>query len=472
MGESRFCWHEFENDDDLIQFRANDGIPYWFYLRELLIGKIDSYLLGTKQRPRQAVNEILKISSYVAHSVILRHNWKLADSQIIFFVPGRYSVGIDGLSENLLADYFADLYSDNCCVVERAPLNWAWQKQRKFQSVIDVSFDLAVAELLSKKKYSAVNSRLEPFIKYVAGRLPLYLPTKMMDEQLKKIVSTMGIEFALAETVADVLITKISTSVRIVFMVGGFRSRFSPLVKRLRDRGVRVAELQHGMFTQGDCQYNVHERFRDDKRYKQIIPDDFLLYGDYWKTQCNLNTNKINIGSPYHDSKLQTKKTVSKTDILLIGCCHDTEKYLEFAKRLGSSLPEYRIVFRPHPNEFLPDLSSSNNTCVIDNSTNLYEAFAAAKLVLSEFSTVLFEAVGFVDYIALWDTPYSRSRMSDRLFPDVVDVSDVIKLLQLDTDLQNVENYFWANNSKQRFDQYINGIYHNEVGKGLKVKKL
>ncbi|MDP3283726.1 MAG: hypothetical protein Q8M56_04810, partial [Desulfobacterales bacterium] len=182
-----------------------------------------------------------------------------------------------------------------------------------------------------------------------------------------------------------------------------------------RHLGMVTAEYQHGAVSAGHDAYNYAPAILNDHRYRQIFPDYFLTFGSWWGEQINAPVQKVVIGNPHRSETLGASACVSEKEqhILVLGDGRETIRYLEFCERLTATLGSIaEVVFRPHPEERAsvwakyPDGFAGNVR--VDAHQDIYSSFREAGSVVSEVSTGLFEAIGLVPKVFIWDTPKAR----------------------------------------------------------------
>jgi hypothetical protein len=186
-----------------------------------------------------------------------------------------------------------------------------------------------------------------------------------------------------------------------------------------RDRGIRVAEFQHGLVTRNHDAYNVTPRLAASPGYRATQPNTFLAYGRWWNDQFNAPVDeRVVLGNPARTDALRSWAPAGeRTKLLVLGDGIDTAASLELFASLKSQIPApVRVVYRPHPLERPSELVASLEAGDVDRERDLYASFASTRLVVGEASTALYEAIGLVPEIYAWDTPKSRFYLGDHPF--------------------------------------------------------
>jgi hypothetical protein len=249
---------------------------------------------------------------------------------------------------------------------------------------------------------------------------------------------------------------------RLVLLEEGCYGHMAVFNATARELGVTVGEFQHGMVTRGHDAYNVAPRLAASAAYRMTQPAAFLGYGAWWNRQFNAPVDsKVVIGNPHRTESLRSwQPERTRFTVLVLGDGVETEAYLGLCRRLAASAPPpLRVVFRPHPLEREQVRRGGSGSVPIDAAPDLYTSLAAAHAVVGEASTALFEAVGTVPRIFVWDTDKSRFYLGDHPFARFTDPAEVAGMLTSE-DAGNlrgdVAGAMWADDWQGRFVRYIN----------------
>ena len=102
----------------------------------------------------------------------------------------------------------------------------------------------------------------------------------------------------------------------------------------------------------------------------------------------------------------------------------------------------------------------------MEYKSDLYQALLSAKIVVSETSTGLFEAVGVANKIFVKESLNSKFGMPNNPFETFKTTSELIeKILSLDCGVITKEEStnYWAENSEQKFDDFVQAILKNDI---------
>jgi len=231
--------------------------------------------------------------------------------------------------------------------------------------------------------------------------------------------------------------------------------------------GMVVAEYQHGAISKGHDGYNVADALATSHSFKAVLPDYLLTYGNWWSNQTNMPVQKIAIGNPHLTESLRALGPVTHkgNQVLILGDGIETNLYLNLASKVLEIVRTQGmfVVFRPHPFErdkvnrqMLPD------GVQLDSHSDIYSSLKQSSIVISELSTGLFEAVGIVDKVLLWQTDKSRFAFPEIPFESFSTI-DELELILKDKDLVQKESStipageLWEPNWKQNFMRFVEG---------------
>lgn len=232
--------------------------------------------------------------------------------------------------------------------------------------------------------------------------------------------------------------------------------------------GMVVAEYQHGAISKGHDGYNFANALANSHSFKAVLPDYLLTYGNWWSNQTNVPVQKIAIGNPHLTETLGSLGPVShkRSQVLILGDGIETNLYLNLAKDIVKIVKEQglAVVFRPHPFERDKVKSSILPDGVrLDSHADIYSSLIESCVVISELSTGLFEAVGLVDKVLLWETDKSRFAFPEIPFKSFSTLDELVSILN-DKDSFHKEsstvpaNELWQPNWKQNYLNFIEGV--------------
>lgn len=171
------------------------------------------------------------------------------------------------------------------------------------------------------------------------------------------------------------------------------------LISSARERGIKVAELQHGVISK----YHMGYYFPFDFSIP-YFPNELILFGEYWKDSVEFprGTNLV----VQHFSLLSKKEecdfNAHKSDaILFISQASIGDKLSRVATSFANN-NEVECYYKLHPSEFgnwkskYPELAESadkERIVVIKNEKSIYELFGICNYVVGVYSTAIYESL-------------------------------------------------------------------------------
>jgi hypothetical protein len=228
-----------------------------------------------------------------------------------------------------------------------------------------------------------------------------------------------------------------------------------------REMGVPAAEFQHGMVTRGHDVYNVAPSLAASDAYRMTQPRSFLAYGSWWNEQFNAPVeHRVAVGYPHRVESLRSwTPSPSRGHVLVLGDGVETQAYLQFCRELALQVPPHlEVVFRPHPAE--RSRVGVTRSVRIDETRDLYASLAGVDAVVGEATTVLFEAVGLVRKIFVWDTAKSRFYLGEHpfaRFSDATGLADLLKATATGTVQDDLAQSLWATEWRGNLEQFLAG---------------
>lgn len=455
-----------EDDSKLLDHQTSDGIPVWMIARWYLLysvvgGKLYGYQTPVRNR---------KISSGMVKNLCgtMVHNTKelkkIGRSRVVLYTTNRETL-IDGRYYNRYVDPFYEVYPKESFVIEQAMLNWKWPYPRVNQEVAFDTLSRITGEVLGrlnyKKEYSVVHTMLE----YFNRRLKEIADISLTAEEMNAAAVVISRQIVALRYQSVWLERQLSDHVKVLIMVGaGFSFNYA-INRMLKHKGIVSVELQHGYVNSENIMYNYAPSLLRDDRVRAGLPDYMITYGQWWSDQMNCPMKKVEIGNPYHDMCLAgIDKAASRREknILIIGIGTNTEGYLAFADQIAGLLPEYKVRFRPHPGERVhaEELKGVSASRVeMDETVEVYDSLAWSSIVIGEVSTVLYEAIGIVDRIFVWDTEYSAAYLPEHPFEHFSRAGELPQLLKNQTGNAAIDyDSFWKRNWKQNYRRFLRSV--------------
>jgi len=412
---------EAENDPAVADFRCpSTDIALWPLIRVVFNRMLISDTLysqpligfGEATRGMPVARACATLGRSWLHNVRhLAHGKGRAEVCILTDSLGVRQVG--GRWFNRLSDYFALEHPHQTLVLEEQ-FNWIWPMPRAVPRVI-FHAPWQVSAYVSSRLHrgDAHRRQATELIRLVSERSRRLLGWEPGAEREGQAISMLAAKIAgLPGRVRAYsrLLERIAP--RVMLVDSGCYGTSAALIRAARDRGIVTAEFQHGAVAAGHDAYNVAPALQASPHYRAAMPDHFLAYGQWWSEQINTPVNKIVVGNPHRDAQLAGLPASGKSrrDVLVLGDGIEWRKYFDFSREVSRRIDGrgLRVVFRPHPLERVAVEGAGvdgMDGVHIDRNNDIYLSLNSANAVVSEQSSGLFEAIGLVPRVFVWNTP-------------------------------------------------------------------
>ncbi|TBN55950.1 hypothetical protein EYE40_00245 [Glaciihabitans arcticus] len=348
-------------------------------------------------------------------------------SPLLFVVAGRTQATVPGGHRNWLTDDFAEDFAGDAAVLQYRLLDRTTPDAER--PTLPHTYSFHDAELASD-----INARLRPlsaakiaattdFVRAVYAELDFEVGEGSIRSALKKVLrhqARVAFMRGRYERVLD------DAAPRLIVMDGASYGGARAIQVRLaKERGIPVAELQHGWIGSSHGAYNFGAAMRTPELFA-YLPDTLLTFGDYWSRSINTPSTTVAIGKPHLDTlAARAEPWESRPRVALVASSTRTPDAMTASTlELRDALPaEWVVRFRPHPSEratveaIYPGLVGQPRV-EIDMSLDVYESLATSRAVFGHSSTVLFEALAFGSPAFVIDSPLADLYTSRDLFGD------------------------------------------------------
>ena len=257
---------------------------------------------------------------------------------------------------------------------------------------------------------------------------------------------------------------------KIIFVVVAYENK--AVVAAAKDLGITVIELQHGTISNYHLGYSYPKGSRalGDIAY---FPDKILTFGDYWIDEDYCPISKINIisiGFPYFEIQSKEYIDINANDnqILFISQGVIGKQLSKIAYELANACPDYKIIYKLHPGEYVtwrdnyPNLVKGDNLdnfSVIDNSeTPLYQFFGESAYQIGVCSTAIYEGLMFNCKTFVVDLPcieYMADLIEDNFVCKINNVDDLVDNLTTFKPRGYDKDFFFKNFDKTLLKKVI-----------------
>jgi hypothetical protein len=413
-----------EDADGLMGFVCPEtGVPLWSLIRSVFMSlimadKLYEAPIVTEDGANGALGGAsrLKKAGLIARAFL--HNAGAAHhaSPVVVMASGARLAMQDGYYFNCLGDYFVAAAPAQTLLIEEM-FKWRWPFPRRHRNMMLHTPLRVVGAIGGKLNAGACRADSIALVDMACARASELLGFEVRSAQRAWLVK-------LCSTAAGSLPAR-TASYRSIFTRAGARvvvkeeacyggpDNVSAMIAA-KQLGMATAEYQHGSISSGHAAYNFGASVHASDAYRKTLPDHFLSFGAWWSGQVNAPVKHVPVGSPHRATVVGAATRASaQPRILVLGDGIDTKAYLALAADLAAQLGDgFEVVFRPHPLErstvFAAYPGEGVGAVRFDRNQDIYQSFQSCSAVVSEVSTGLFEAVGLVNSIFIWDTPKSR----------------------------------------------------------------
>ena len=197
------------------------------------------------------------------------------------------------------------------------------------------------------------------------------------------------------------------------------------LIKACRDMNIATYEVQHGAITKNHLGYHYPFSLK-----KQLVPEFFLIYGEYWKTSVEYSRAIKNfkvIGNNYLYEQVKNRKMKKEKIILVLSQRTISNKIKMFVHDMSKYLPDdIKIAIKPHPGEidtYEYEYKDENIYVIKSRYVNIYDLMAKSEWVCGVYSTAIFESIAFSCKVIIlkingWEDLYALVEKGDAVLLD------------------------------------------------------
>jgi hypothetical protein len=465
---------QVENDNELLGYSCPEiDLPVWPLIRVTVLRAIMSdwlfkstpLLSITKNRNYRKLAQNTALSA--VHNVI--HN-VVGQRDILIHSTGLGNYVNEGITRDRLCGYFSEAMPERTIVYQDKPKEHLSQRY-SFEPIIFSRPRSTIHNIYSRLVVNTNHRKQARFvIERVTRNAIERLDYTFKSDLVKSLINLLSKRIALLPFATDAYASWFSKrGFKLLLKEDAcYGGDVVPVIYAAKLNNIPVAEYQHGAISKGHDAYNVADALLVNKSFHKVLPDYLLTYGNWWSKQTNMPIRKIAIGNPHLTESRNgfVQSTKSKTKVLVLGDGIETDLYLELASR-SYSFVEHQgltVVFRPHPLEFdrvrtmeLP------RGVVLDAQPDIYRSLMESRVVISELSTGLFEAVGLSDVVLLWETEKSKFAFPEMPFKSFSTFDELETILNFDrtytgNSISIRDSELWEPNWKQNYNDFVESI--------------
>jgi hypothetical protein len=474
MAQSLSTLLQIEDDKELIGITCPaTGLPVWPLIRIRVLRTIMSDWLF-KSTPLSSLGSNINFINLAKNTSISSiHNFAYkANSQrnVLIQSTGLGNYYRDGLVYDRLVGHFAEALPYQTVVYQDKPKN-SFQDKYSFNPILHKSPRNIINKLYSKLAIKNSHRTLaRRVINLAAENASVKFGYEFAGDQILSLSNSLASHLAVLPYASETYANWFSNQ--------GFRLLLKEdacyggsaisIIHAARLCGMVVAEYQHGAISKGHDGYNVAETLVTSHSFRAVLPDYLLTYGNWWSNQTNMPIQKVSIGNPHLTETLGFLKPLlhKRNQVLILGDGIETGLYLNLASKIFEIVKEQglTVVFRPHPLERDKVKSSTLPEGVrLDSHPDMYSSLRESSVVISELSTGLFEAVGLVDEVLLWETDKSRFAFPEIPFKSFSTMDELESILgnsnSFHKESGSVEPAeLWEPSWKQNYLRFVEGV--------------
>lgn len=466
---------DMEKDLGLFQKKIGD-VHFWELVRFHVFSQItkDSGLHGQAHTLKET--NLKNIYNYITRAVknlFLKNPFLAPRCDILFFGHSRRRLMADGLWWDIYCDpvieHLKDVY--DCLLLENrhenthfSPAKTAYIRYLDIAHVLGPFFRRTNLIGLSLTKNE--EKLLDEIERQIHERFNVSIT-------LRKIVSS---ELLMRKTTLPVdtyLIKKISPKAVVVVVSYGKES----IIEACKKLSIPVVELQHGNISR----YHMGYSFPGSSAVKQIFPDYFFTFGDYWKQLVDFPIPKeklFSVGYPFFEMETAKYAHVNKKDqIVFISQGTIGGKMSKFAVELKAREDfSMDIIYKLHPGEYArwrkeyPWLIDSGVTVLDNDSMPLYKLFAQSRALVGVYSTAIYEGIGFGLRSFLLDLPgieYMNELIESQAVSVISTVNELVDKMRRPSQQHIKADYFFKTNALDNICNTLDNIICREFRSNL-----
>lgn len=453
------------------------GIPLWTTIRSVFLRLIMGDLFfeapiiaaGGGLRSGSKLIAAAMISKSFAHNALQLRSIK-QKYPVALMATGARLIDHEGRYFNCLSDYFVAAAPTRTFSVEDL-FNWKWPFPRHHNNVLIHASLRLEGVLRGRLRAGSYREPARALVNIVSKRAKDLLGWDVSKERrlwLESICTNAAASLLPRYQTYQSIFKKVDARILIKEEACYGGADNASAILAAKHLGMVTAEYQHGTVSLGHDAYNYAPAILNDHTYREIFPNYFLTFGSWWGEQINVPAEKIAIGNPHRTETLGSSDVDSgkRQRILVLGDGLATALYLTLCEQLATALGSMvEVVFRPHPLErasvWAKHPDGFAGKVRIDGHKDIYISFREAGAVVSEVSTGLFEAIGLVQKVFLWDTPRARFSLPDHPFQCFSDADELADLVRDESagrvSVQQIEKV-WAPNWQRNYLEFIEQV--------------
>lgn len=386
-------------------------------------------------------------------------------SRPFLFLMGGSTTNIsDGYQHNWLSDPLLAQLDERANYVQWRP----FAAKPAFPGARSLDPMMARVDWLAHRRPlpSAQTLRISALLTEYADLLGGTIPAPRLDSIRTSVLRAETLR-PLIETEFERLLDRVKPST--VLMEDASYGERGSLIAVMKARGIHVVEPQHGWIGPSHPAYNFGAVMNSPTLSAQL-PDEVLTFGSFWSDGLRHPATMTTIGKPHLEQAALSAATFRDRPraLLVASSVSAPEETATFVLALRDALPDWTIVFRPHPSERqvlesrYPSLIDAGRVR-IDVRGDVYETLGEVRAVAGTASTVLFEAARFGVHVFVRRSPFTDYYVGD-IFGDPLDDHDAPAIIASRVDSPPSESIkvaaeeLWRPEPSETFRRWAEGL--------------
>lgn len=454
---------KFEKEHDLLKYKfSNSGYCMWPYIRHQVV----SYLVfgnNSSLRPGDTILSkeeskykiiISLVVEYAKSLVPCKKHGTIKNSKALFIVGDISDIKSEDGWYNRTLDCFAECFPNDSQMLILSTNTL--RTPRRFKNYfIDVRLYTNIKII---ERFNHINSKdisqVDSLLSEVENQFPCI--SSYLEDRIKKMLmrKCRSIDYEIKHF--SKLVDRIKPKVAVI-EDGCYGYDKAVYIKILKNKGIKVFEAQHGLIGLNHPAYNFI--FDRKSEYVDYLPDVFMSYGKYWESVSRLPIRAIPVGNPIFYSNLVDGK--EKKGRILIALTDYSSYWIDFVKDYLRDKIEVDIVIKAHPlsTNLLDDFREFEDVEGIELCArgNIYDFISEAEFIMSDMSTVIFEAYCKKKKVFVYDCEQSNDFIPKEIGFRIKSYSDFKGIV----DILDNSNYLFADN----VDYYFNSNWRDNYTK-------
>lgn len=347
-----------------------------------------------------------------------------ANAEHLFFVSGVTRTSAPRGVGNWLCDGFAEALGNRAVVIQQAGFDLLTPRSQRPANPRTRTWAPAAARIRDAAQAAppsgADRDQVIRFLDDIYTRLGELLPEEAHGRITDEVLGWVG-RLRPADAEFNALLDRARP--RRIYMEDASYGHLSDSIRIAHERGIEVAELQHGWIGASHAAYN-YGRAWFDSPLTSSLPDTLLTFGEYWGERLRFPGRIVPVGKPILERAAISAALYAERPnrLLLVSSVYEQERLLEAAAKLRRLLPtNWEIALRPHPTEradaetlFADALAHG---VVIDRVLDVNASISSSRAVAGLVSTVLYEALPLGVHIGIIETDLAEFYTDAEVFP-------------------------------------------------------